>query len=147
MKICFTIPFKGHSKLLKCSFYVAKMLNNCFLFIQLSRTNEFTNEILWKSAAISAGNATTVTGAAVNAIALALDDMALDVMDIVGLLADLSFHSSGANRSSESQVRVRTKFFFDLLLPSRIQTLHRFQTPKKFVQLTGLFFCVGILLT
>jgi hypothetical protein len=31
--------------------------------------------------------------------------MALDVMDIVGLLADLSFHSGGANSSSQSQVR------------------------------------------
>jgi hypothetical protein len=87
------------------------MLNNCILFIQLTRTNEFTNEILRKSAANSAGNATNVAGTAENAIAHALDDMALDVMDIVGLLADLSFHSSGANSSSESQVRERiTKF-------------------------------------
>jgi hypothetical protein len=87
------------------------MLNNCFLFIQLSRTNEFTNEILRKSAANSAGNATNVSGTAVNGIVHALDDIALDVMDIVGLLADLSFHSSGANSSSESQVRERiTKF-------------------------------------
>jgi hypothetical protein len=37
--------------------------------------------------------------------------MALDVMDIVGLLADLSFHSGGANRSSESQVRERIPKF------------------------------------
>jgi hypothetical protein len=88
------------------------MLNNCILFIQLSRTNEFTKEILRKSAANSAGNATNVSGTAGNAIALALDDMALDVMDIVGLLADLSFHSGGANSSSESQVRVNNKIFF-----------------------------------
>jgi hypothetical protein len=98
------------------------MLNNCIHFIQLSRTNEFTNEILRKSAANSAGNATNVSGTAGNAIVHALDDMALDVMDIVGLLADLSFHSSGANSSSESQVRERiTKlcilFFFEPFLP------------------------------
>jgi hypothetical protein len=91
------------------------MLNNCILFIQLSRTTEFTKEILRKSAANSAGNATNVTGTAVNAIVHALDDMALDVMDIVGLLADLSFHSGDTNSSSElSQVREQITKFVNL---------------------------------